>query len=117
MHQVNDDQERQQQGDGLPGPAFAPLQAMGEHQQQQPGEHVRDARDVRQRAGHVVADLMQVAVHVEAGQHDLDDVGQPDEQGQPRRRHRHPGPLVPPVGRTANCPRGGRTAVSGGVGH
>ena len=100
---VHHDADREQQRHRLPGAPLPPLQAVGEHQQQQADDDGDGVRDVDQRARHELVDPGQVGGVDQAGPDDLDDVGQADQEAQPACRDRHPAPLVPAVGR----PRGG----------
>jgi hypothetical protein len=75
--------------------AMSPLpaaQAVREHQQHQPDEHVRAAGDIGQRPRDQVVEPVQ-PVH-QVGSQDVEDVGEADEKGQQGRHARHPAALA-----------------------
>ena len=92
VEEVDGDVEREQAGHRLPGAPLPAAQAVREHQQHQPDEHVRAAGDVGQRPRDQVVDPVQ-PVH-QVGPQDVEDVGQADEEGQQRRHAGHPAALV-----------------------
>ena len=100
VHHVDEDAEREQHGDRLPGAAFAAPEPVGQHQQQQPDDHRCGTGEVRHGAGHEDRDAVQPVVQVQARDRDPDDVGEPDQQAEPSHGDRHPAALMPAVGRT-----------------